>query len=394
MKKSVVSHQALFVLLFLLLLPLRVPAAEVVERELLFPQDEGAHAGYGIEWWYVSGHLKDAGGRSYGLMAAFFKAEKTLVPTHFLMLSLTDETAGTHSSAVVADKNAWDMADTMLNGALKKMPDNKYILHVRKFMDDNREKLVLSEPVKTSKESLKLKYGKNTMERIDDENMVYKTHLEWDDISLDLKFTSVKPPLIVGDNGVIDMGIGGKSYYYSLTRLDVEGTLSAGQEERKVTGGAWFDHQWGNWDGRRGYHGWDWFSVQLENGMDMNLFCFRDGEGNIIAPVATVYDGTASGTDKKVSRELSWAASGEWTSPDTGITYPQDWTVIIADLGITLDIRPTIPNQEIAIVESLGAIWEGSTVVVADIAGEKVGGVGYTELVGYGPRLQDVIETE
>lgn len=390
MKKLFRVCMTCFGLCIALALPIHTPAAEVVERELVFPRDEGAHAGYGIEWWYYSGHLKDAEGGSYGFMAAYFKAEKTLVPTHFLMLSMTDETAGTHSSAVLVDKNAWDMADTMVNATLKKLPDNKYILQARKFMDDNREKLVLSEPAKTSDEGLKLKYGKNTLERIDEEKMIYKVHMEWDDILLDLKFTSMKPPLIVGDNGVIDMGVGGKSYYYSLTRLDVEGTLVAGEQQREVSGGAWFDHQWGNWDGRGGYHGWDWFSVQLENDIDMNLFCFRDSEGNVIAPVATVYDGT----EKKVSRELSWTASTEWTSPYTGITYPQDWKVTIDDLDITLDIRPTIPNQEIAIAESLGAIWEGSTVVSADIAGEKAAGVGYTELVGYGPRLQEIIESE
>lgn len=365
-------------------------AAEVVGREILFPEDEGPHAGYGLEWWYFSGHLKDDSGQSYGFMASFFKVEKTLVSTHFLMLSLTEEFKEQHHFTVIVDKNLADMVDSMLKSVLEKKPDNKYAQDFMKFINENRERVVFPEPVKLSKNWAKLKFGNNTFERIDEENMIYETHLEWDDFMLDLKFTSRKPPLIVGDKGVIDMGVGGKSYYYSLTRLDVDGSLSIRNQKLQVSGIAWFDHQWGNWDGEKDYRGWDWFSVQLENNMDFNLFCFRDNEGNIIAPVATVYDGTT----KKVSRELSWTASSEWTSPKTGITYPQDWKVIIADMDITLDIRPTVPHQEFGMMASLGTIWEGSTVVQADIGGEKVSGVGYTELVGYGPRLVDMFELE
>jgi hypothetical protein len=37
-------------------------------RSFSFPRDHGSHDGFKVEWWYITGHLEAAGGRTFGFM--------------------------------------------------------------------------------------------------------------------------------------------------------------------------------------------------------------------------------------------------------------------------------------------------------------------------------------
>ena len=67
---------ASFLLLFALLL-----AAEP-QNDLSFPRDHGSHPDASVEWWYYTGHLRDAGDREYGFQLTFFRV-KELSLAHF-----------------------------------------------------------------------------------------------------------------------------------------------------------------------------------------------------------------------------------------------------------------------------------------------------------------------
>ena len=54
--------------------------------------------------------------------------------------------------------------------------------------------------------------------------------------SIDLTCVSKKPVAIHGQRGIIEMGGGGGSFYYSKTRMDVEGTLTVDGTKEPVTG--------------------------------------------------------------------------------------------------------------------------------------------------------------
>ena len=43
-------------------------------RELVFPDDHGAHPDHQLEWWYWTGHLEDEEGRPYGFQLTFFRS--------------------------------------------------------------------------------------------------------------------------------------------------------------------------------------------------------------------------------------------------------------------------------------------------------------------------------
>ena len=78
-------------------------------RVLRFPRDHGAHLGAAIEWWYVTGELRDAQARHYGFQITFFRSRTGLAEgidgrfaaRHLLFAhaALTDLQARTHLHA-------------------------------------------------------------------------------------------------------------------------------------------------------------------------------------------------------------------------------------------------------------------------------------------------------
>ena len=91
--------------------------------------------------------------------------------------------------------------------------------------------------------------------------------------------TTTKPAALHDGDGYIDYGNGTASYYYSWTRMAVTGELDLGQGLEQVSGEAWMDHQWGDFETYQ-EGGWDWFSVQLEDGTDVMLYLIRDADGH------------------------------------------------------------------------------------------------------------------
>ena len=100
-----------------------------------------------------------------------------------------------------------------------------------------------------------------------------------DDIRFALRLSPLTPPVIQGENGVSvkGAGVGQASHYVSFPRLAVEGKLNGAS----VTGTAWMDHEWFSHQLAPDQRGWDWFSVQLDNGTELMLFQLRRMDGTI-----------------------------------------------------------------------------------------------------------------
>jgi predicted secreted hydrolase len=81
--------------------------------------------------------------------------------------------------------------------------------------------------------------------------------------------------------------------------------------------------------------------------------------------------------------DFDMRATGEWTSPRTGITYPNGWEVVFPGEQIELAIVPLIRDQEMNVDF---VYYEGATEVTGTMAGEPVEGIGFVELTGYGDR--------
>ena len=293
-----------------------------------FPVDEGSHSDNLIEWWYGNFTLKGTDGHKYGAMVAYFRPPLRIV-------SISDI-------------------------------DNALFYHDVNLGDPNY-----------AEGSLDVRWGsQDRWWRTDPDNPTYRLNSIGDEIALKFDIVSEKPPFLVGGDGLIGWTDNG-SYYYSLTRLRVEGDLEIQGVTVPVTGIGWMDHQFGNFKVSRG---WNWFSIQLEN--DAEIICWQivNRDESAESGDLTVYF-----PDEKLfnTQDFTLERLEAWTSPHSGRTYGTRWHVIEEKNDIDLTIEALFDDQEI--LSSLTFIpittfWEGNTLISGTFKGKPVTGVGYAEL--------------
>jgi predicted secreted hydrolase len=203
---------------------------------------------------------------------------------------------------------------------------------------------------------------------------------------LDLELTPQKPAIIHGENGVSQKveGPGKASHYISFTRLDAAGTLSLNGREHKVSGLAWMDHEFSTGSMGPGQAGWDWMSIQLDDGSELMLYRMRRKDGSS-DPYSS---GTFVGPDGK-ARHLKWPEivmepGKVWVSPATGGRYPIAWRVAVPSLNLELTCTARFAAQEVVSERGLGpTYWEGAALYEGRRNGQAIHGTGYLEMTGY-----------
>lgn len=187
------------------------------------------------------------------------------------------------------------------------------------------------------------------------------------DWSMHLQLADEKPP-VLHNGGYFDMQAAGGSYYYSRTRLRASGTLNG----TPVSGIAWMDHQWGNFLVTNDL-AWDWYSVQLDDRTEIMLYDLRK-----LGQVLGTYVHADGSSEPLTTAQVQ--ATGTWTSPHTGATYPSGWRVGLPD-GRQLTLTPQLLDQELYFPGQGGTVyWEGAVGVSGYASGQ-----GYVELTGYAP---------
>jgi predicted secreted hydrolase len=194
------------------------------------------------------------------------------------------------------------------------------------------------------------------------------------EIGLELQAQTLKPRLLQGDRGLsIKNRGGGASYYYSYPRLAVEGVVEWSGRHFPVAGQAWYDHEWSSNALAAHQLGWDWFSLQLDDGQDLMFYLFRNRDGSPGKRQLSLVD--ARGKRVPVDAgEVVLEVVDEWISPE-GRRYPAAWQLAIPSRQLRLEIRPLIADQEMRLSVTY---WEGAVTV----EGTHRGG-GYVELSGY-----------
>jgi predicted secreted hydrolase len=301
------------------------------------PADDRPHDNL-TEWWYYTGHLTAPSGAAFGFEVVVFQVERSSVPV-------------------------------------------QYAAHVA-FTDHQRGEFHFAERTWTRDQP------PSTFDLGDGDWMIARDgasdHVSAgaDSYAVDLRLTPTKPPVLHGDNGVISFGPVGDSYYYSSTRMTVQGSLDDHGAHTSVTGEAWKDRQWGDFLVVPG-GGWDWYSVQLSDGTDLMLFVLRDLLGKAPPSYGTLVhpDGT---TESLSAGMAATKALGTWTSPATETMYPSGWSVSLPDQDLNLTLQPVLRNQELDTRRSTGQVyWEGETTVEGTSHGKPIAGLGYVELTGY-----------
>ncbi len=291
---------------------------------VVLPADDALHA-EPVEWWYWTGHLKDAADRWYGFEQTVFVFQ---IPPY--------EATSQHLAFTNVDAASFDYDVT--------------------YVDSLPTRVVDGFDFAVAGSSASGGDGQDVL------------HGVAGSASWDLSLASLEPPVLQHGDGYTDYVAGGYTYYYSRERIAVTGSVTVDGEPRTVTGDAWFDHQYGNLLNASAA-GWDWFALQLDDGREIMLFLQR-GSAEVIGGSIT-----EDGCSREITAdELQITATGEWTSGVSGCTYPQGWDVVVA--GTHLVITPVLADQELA--NDMKTYWEGASLVTGDASGRA-----YVELAGY-----------
>jgi predicted secreted hydrolase len=324
-------------------------------QPLRFPEDLGSHAQFRTEWWYVTGWLATEGGESLGFQITFFRTKP-------------DIDAGNPSNFT---------------------PRQIIIAHCA-LSDPKRGTLWQDQRIRRAALGLAGAAQGDTEVWIDRWSLkrtsqAYIAKIAADNFSFDLALSETQAPLINGADGVSRKGPQERaaSYYYSLPHMQVTGTIARQGRANRVTGEAWFDHEWSSEYLDAEATGWDWIGINLQDGGAVMAFQIRGLDGKTRWAGGTLRTG-AGITQILKPEDVEFRAGRRWTSPRTGIAYPVEWTVR-AD-GMQLRLAPLLDDQENDTRLSTGAIyWEGA---VRAFDKNSPVGRGYLELTGYGERLR------
>ena len=323
-------------------------------KPIRFPADLGQHPDFQAEWWYYTGNLADSAGNRYGFQLTFFR--RGLTPgladrasewgsnqIYFAHFTVTDVTGGSFTYHERFNRGGPDLAG---------VASDPY--HV--WLDDW--------------------YARQT------ESGHVELNADAGDIALHLHLEQAKPAALQGDRGLSQKSAepGNASYYYSLTNNRASGTITTPRGAFEVTGKAWKDHEWSTSGLGPEAVGWDWFSLQLADGREIMYFNIRQEDGSI-EPVSGGTLIEQDGSTRYLPQEaVEIEVLAYWQSPESGATYPAEWTFAIPDEGIELHLRPLLPQQELRVSFTY---WEGAV----EIEGTQ-SGYGYIEMTGYYSSMQ------
>jgi predicted secreted hydrolase len=328
--------------------------------EFEFARDHASHPDYKIEWWYYTGNLSAADGRRFGYQLTFFRFGVDRQPKN-------------PSRWAVRDLYMAHFAVTDVSG--------------RRFQYAERLNRAGVGWAGASDESYRV-WNEDWEARLGERGQhVLRANDIERGIALELELEPGKPPVLHGERGYSQKGSerGNASNYYSLTRMPTRGVLAVGGERVEVTGSSWMDHEFGTSFLEPEQRGWDWVSLQLDDGTELMIYQFRRTDGARDAHSrGTLVDARGSVTPLGVNDFVFEPAGETWASAASGAAYPTAWRVKVPSRGLELTVRAAVEDQELNTGESTGVTyWEGAVEARGARAGQGVGGRGYLEMTGY-----------
>jgi len=330
-------------------------------RTLTFPEDFGAHPDFRTEWWYYTGNLQTSEGRHFGFELTVFRVG--LVPATIELPNVSD----------------WSSRDVYFaHFAVSDISRDHFYAFQRYSRPGPGLAGAQADPYHVWLEDW------NITERTPG---VYQLQAEQGEISLDLTLTDEMGVVLHGENGYSRKGKNATnaSYYYSQPRLQAEGFVQLNGVQYPVSGMAWKDHEFSSGVLDENQIGWDWFSLQFEDGSALMLFQLRELGGGISDSASGTFI-AADGTPQHLHKsDFEIAVRDEWHSPHTQGMYPFSWEIRIHEPDCLLEAEPWMADQEINFPPV--TYWEGAVHFKGNCNGASVGGNGYIELTGYAGNL-------
>lgn len=334
---------------FIFLLTLSIPAwANLPYVPIQLPRDDAAHhektpypVGTLSEWWYYNGKLTTTNGRHFGY--------------YVTLMYVQGKKLGFIKEGALVQIQLTDI-------------DNKKV-YGKEILFKDKSAIILSA------DKLDLQFGKDISLKQDGKNYLLVMTVQPQKgplLHFDLKFTPERSMLLASKTGLIDMGKQTNSYYYSQTHLNTSGQLSVGNEVFQINPKeslSWMDHQWGDFLLGPDYQ-WMWASIQLKNGLEMNLAAAYDAKTKNSIPMwANIVMPDDSRIYLTKSTDFSYTNQGV----PNGEKHPHVYELSVPSIDLKLVLKAYVPGQDV------NGLWEGISSVDGTFKGKKVTGQAVTE---------------
>lgn len=330
-------------------------------RPLSFPADFGAHEEFRTEWWYYTGNLGTPEGQHFGFELTIFRVG--LLPP---------------GTDLPEDSNWYDRSVYFAHFAISDIAMERFYAF---------ERYARPGPGLAGAEGDPYRIWIEDWSVTESTPRVYQLQAAQEEIALDLTLTDEMGVVLHGENGYSRKGeqASNASYYYSQPRLRADGILQINEVEYPVSGLVWKDHEFSTSALDENQIGWDWFSLQFEDGAALMLFQLRERDGGT-SPSSSGTFILAGGTPQSLQKdEFEIKVLEEWRSPHTQGVYPASWELRLGEPDCALSVRPWMADQEIHFPTM--TYWEGAVQFDGTCEGAAVRGNGYVELTGYAGNL-------
>jgi len=313
--------------------------------EFDFPADHGPHPDYRIEWWYLTATLTGADGADYGAQWTLFRS--ALAP-------------------VVAQ--GWEAPQLWMGHAGLTTPDAHFSAE-RLARGGIGQAGATAEPFAAWIDDWQMAAadpdGADALDAL-------SVTARGTDFAYDLALTATGPLIFHGDAGYsVKSAEGQASYYYSQPFYSVTGTITLPEGEVPVTGSAWLDREWSSQPLSETQDGWDWVSLQFEDGARLMGFTLRDSDGGAYTSATWIdADGT---TQAYPDGALTMTPMTQTQVAGRGV--PTEWRVELPDRGLDVRIAALNPQSWMDVSVSY---WEGPIRMTGTHPGR-----GYLEMTGY-----------
>jgi predicted secreted hydrolase len=322
-------------------------------RPFQFPADHGPHPAYRNEWWYLTGNLRSADGRrAFGFQITLFRIALQPRP--------------------VSSDSAWRTNQVwMAHAALSDVSAGDHQAYER-FA---REALGLAgaqrAPLRVWLEDWQL--------QLDEPGGLWRLQLPTPGFDLTLALTPASPVVLQGDQGLSQKSAepGNASYYYSIPRLQASGQLRLNGETLVVQGTAWLDREWSTSALGPEQTGWDWFSLQLDDGRNLMYYQLRRTDGSTDRHSSGSLSDSGGLQRRLTPADVTLSPLAHWNTGD--LRYPVEWRLQLQGEPHPWRVRAVLEDQEMRLSVRY---WEGAVEVIDDVTGDRLGH-GYLEMAGY-----------
>jgi predicted secreted hydrolase len=323
---------------------------------ITWPDDHMAHDNFDIEWWYITANLEDETKHVYGLQWTLFRfknpasnSDNTWSNEYLYMAHASIHSMNEHW---FSEKFA---REGVGNSAVNN--DNGFVA----FIDDWR--------------------WENTQQSssLFPSQLVFNANQAGQKgrVSAHLQLVQTGPLILHGEQGYSIKSSDGKhaSHYYSAPFIDVNGTFTFTKngvsENLRVSGNAWYDHEWTSQLVDDAVLGWDWLSLHLHD--DSKIMAFRMR----LADQTDFITGTFVKNDGTLITLSSDSFNLEEESKDevNGKMLPLRWKLNIPEKQVDLRIQALKEDQ---FNQASVPYYEGMVKVTGSHSGR-----GFLELTGY-----------